>query len=99
MSETEGNINMEGLADFTKGSIRRGGLTKRLSIHMEQLTAPSILSNYMQVVDMSDEEKIAIYMKLSKKKIIEMLLACHKTMDTIFPVLSYIHNNIKGHIK
>lgn len=36
----------------------------------------------MQVIQQTDEEKMAMYMKLPKKKIIEMLIQCNKILDS-----------------
>lgn len=35
----------------------------------------------IQIIKQTDEEKMAMYMKLSKKKIIEMLINCNKILD------------------
>ena len=34
-------------------------------------------TNYMQIVEQSHEEKMAMYMKCTKKKLAEMLIACN----------------------
>jgi hypothetical protein len=36
-----------------------------------------------QVLKLSDEEQLEIYMKLSKKKLAEMLLECNKHIDRL----------------
>ena len=36
----------------------------------------------MQVVKQTDKQKMAMYMKLPKKKIIEMLIQCNKVLDS-----------------
>ena len=51
----------------------------------------------MQTIQQTDEEKMAMYMKLSKKEIILMLIQCNKTLDRILdrsenqpvPVIDY----------
>lgn len=35
----------------------------------------------MQIVEQTDEEKMAMYMKVSKKKLCEMLIQCNKIID------------------
>ena len=40
----------------------------------------------MQVIQQTDEEKMAMYMKLPKKKIIEMLIQCNKILDSRYGV-------------
>ena len=37
--------------------------------------------NFVQIVPQTKEEKVAMYMKHSKKEIIEMLLNCQTVMD------------------
>ena len=39
--------------------------------------------DYMQVVKMTDKEKIKMYMKLRKRKLAEMLLAANKALDAL----------------
>lgn len=46
----------------------------------------------MQIIDQTDEQKMSMYMKLSKKEIIEMLIACNKILDAR-PV-KYYYNGI-----
>jgi hypothetical protein len=36
----------------------------------------------MQVIQQTDEEKMAMYMKLPKKEIIAMLIQCNKILDS-----------------
>lgn len=40
----------------------------------------------MQIIQQTDEEKMAMYMKLPKKKIIEMLIQCNKILDSRYGV-------------
>jgi hypothetical protein len=47
------------------------------------------LTNYIQVVEQTQEEKIAIYMKCSKKELIEMLLENQRLVDLFRPRNSY----------
>lgn len=35
----------------------------------------------MQVIQQTDEEKMAMYMKMPKKKLAEMLIQCNKVLD------------------
>ena len=42
-------------------------------------------NNYMQVQDMTDEELFKVYMKLSKKEIVGMLIQCNKILKAIKP--------------
>lgn len=35
----------------------------------------------MQIIKQTDEEKMAMYMKMPKKKIAEMLIQCNKVLD------------------
>ena len=35
----------------------------------------------VQVIDQTDQEKLAMYMKMPKKKIAEMLIQCNKILD------------------
>ena len=37
--------------------------------------------NYMQVVEQTHDEKVAMYMKCTKKQLIEMLIECHRLLD------------------
>lgn len=36
----------------------------------------------MHIIKQTDEEKMAMYMKMPKKKIAEMLIQCNKVLDT-----------------
>ena len=40
-----------------------------------------------QIVKMTDKEKMTMYMKLSKKEIIGMIIECNKVLDMITPIL------------
>lgn len=40
-------------------------------------------TNYRQVVEMTDEEKIKMYMKQRKRKLAEMLVAVNKELDKL----------------
>jgi hypothetical protein len=40
----------------------------------------------IQIIQQTDEEKMAMYMKLPKKKIIEMLIQCNKILDSRYGV-------------
>lgn len=47
----------------------------------------------MQILEQTDEEKMAMYMKLEKEEIISMLIQTHKVLDSLLPrvhVLPYI---------
>lgn len=41
----------------------------------------------IQIVQQTDEEKMAMYMKLPKKKIIEMLIQCNKMLENKIEVI------------
>lgn len=43
-------------------------------------------TNYYQVVDMTKEEKIAMYMKLTKRELIEMLLRNQEIIEKYIEV-------------
>lgn len=38
----------------------------------------------LQVIQQTDEEKFKMYNRLPKKKIIEMLIECHRLLDICF---------------
>jgi len=38
---------------------------------------------YMQIVSQTYEEKVTMYKKLSKKKLIEMLMACNEALEAL----------------
>ena len=40
-------------------------------------------ANFVQVIPQSKEEKVAMYMKHSKKELIEMLLNCQEMLDSV----------------
>ena len=46
--------------------------------------------NYMQVVQQTHEEKMAMYMKMPKKKLAEMLINCNNIIADIKP-MSYLN--------
>ena len=37
----------------------------------------------MQIAEQTDEEKLVMYMKCTKKQLAEMLIQCNKILDTI----------------
>jgi hypothetical protein len=37
----------------------------------------------MQIIEQTDEEKLAMYMKMPKKKIAEMLIQCNKHLEAL----------------
>ncbi len=39
--------------------------------------------NYMQVIEQTDEEKMAMYMQQPKEKLCEMLIQCNKIIDSM----------------
>ena len=41
----------------------------------------------IQIIQQTDEEKMAMYMKLPKKKIIEMLIQCNKILENKMEVI------------
>ena len=42
----------------------------------------------MQIIEQTLKQKMAMYMKLPKKKIIEMLIECNRVLETRIPYLS-----------
>lgn len=42
----------------------------------------------IQIIQQTDEEKMAMYMKLPKKKIIEMLIQCNKLLENKMVVIN-----------
>lgn len=42
-------------------------------------------TNYMQVVEMTDEEKLKMYLKEPKEKIAKMLIECNKIIGRLQP--------------
>lgn len=46
------------------------------------------LNKMMQIIQQTDEEKMVMYLKLPKKKIIEMLIQCNKILDNIISELN-----------
>lgn len=55
----------------------------------------------MQVVPQTDKQKMAMYMKMPKKKIIKMLIQCNKILDSYSrsQVLVTAHNSINKKYK
>jgi len=51
--------------------------------------------NYMQIVEQTDEEKLAMYMKCKKKQLAKMLIQCNKIIDANFPVVTYERKQTK----
>jgi len=45
--------------------------------------------NYMQIVQQTDKEKLAMYMKVKKKQLAEMLIQCNKIIDANFPIVTF----------
>jgi hypothetical protein len=51
----------------------------------------------MQIIQQTDEEKMAMYMKLPKKEIIAMLIQCNKILDSRMVVNeNFVQHNIIG---
>src|ERR1035437_4960130 len=46
-------------------------------------------NDMVQATQQTDEEKMAMYMKLPKKQIIKMLIQCNKILDLRQPILEY----------
>lgn len=46
----------------------------------------------VHVIPMTDEEKMAMYMKLSKKELATMLMNCNKMIEMIQPQVHYQPN-------
>lgn len=40
-----------------------------------------------RIIKQTDKEKMTMYMKLSKKEIISMLIECNKAIDKFIPIL------------
>ncbi len=49
------------------------------------------LIRYCQVVEMTDEEKIAMYSKLTKKQLIVMLMESNKHLNYLVEVYNGLH--------
>ena len=49
----------------------------------------------MQIIKQTDEEKMAMYMKMPKKKIAEMLIQCNKVLDTQYGAKVFSPNGIR----
>jgi len=49
-------------------------------------------ANYMQIAKQTYEEKVEMYMKSSKKELIEMLIACNEILLPFQP--RYNHNEV-----
>lgn len=45
------------------------------------------INNFYQVIKQTDEEKMAMYMKLLKKEIISMLIEANKFIDKVTPTI------------
>lgn len=45
----------------------------------------------MQIIKQTDEEKMAMYMKMPKKKLAEMLIQCNKALD-----MHYVESKISS---
>jgi len=49
-----------------------------------EMTATPFVA-YMQIVEQTDEEKLTMYMKCTKKQLAEMLIQCNKLLDMQSP--------------
>ena len=53
----------------------------------------------MQIIQQTDEEKMAMYMKLPKKEIIAMLIQCNKILDSRMVVNeNFVQTNVSGSV-
>ena len=50
-------------------------------------------SNFMQVIEQTDDEKLKMYMKCTKKELAEMLIQCNKILDNQLGTTIYIDDN------
>ena len=46
----------------------------------------------VQIVEQTYDEKMAMYMKLPKKKLIEMLIQCNLILNNILPTIEFLDN-------
>ena len=44
----------------------------------------------IQIVEQTDEEKLAMYMKCTKKQLSEMLIQANKHLDELIPDITYV---------
>jgi len=49
-------------------------------------------ANYMQILKQSHEEKMAMFMKCTKKKLAEMLITCNDLLDKKLLNVQYIED-------
>ena len=54
-------------------------IDKKKKIGLTENTVPPE-NNFMQIVEQTHEEKIAMYMKCTKKELIEMLIECNRLL-------------------
>lgn len=47
-----------------------------------------IIKNYLQRAELTKEEQIELYMKLPKKKLVEMLIECNRVINELTAVKS-----------
>ena len=50
----------------------------------------------MQVIEQTHEQKMTMYMKLPKKKLIEMLIQCNLLLDARSPTVEYLSQATVG---
>ena len=50
----------------------------------------------MQVIELSDEKQLELYMRLPKEDIAKMLLQCNKVIKQILPIVQYGEINNQG---
>lgn len=43
----------------------------------------------MQIIKQTDRQKTTMYMKLPKKKLVNMLIQCNKIIDSMTPIVAY----------
>ena len=51
----------------------------------------------VQIIEQTDEEKLAMYMRLPKKKLAEMLIECNKIISRINPIVTYTPVSVCRH--
>jgi hypothetical protein len=52
----------------------------------------------MQIVEQSDEEKMKMYMKCTKKELASMLIECNRILSNIKPQITYQESDLCGHV-
>ena len=50
---------------------------------------------YLQVVEQTHEEKVSMYMKCTKKQLVDMVIECNRILSLITPTVKYDKSHIK----